>query len=221
MRNIYVKERLEALIKICKSVDSGGKNITTASKGTEREFFINQILSNVIAPPFRIGTGDITDSTGKRSGQCDLIIEYTHSISFPLISPRAPRLYFAEGVCAVIEIKSDLGRQWNEVQQSHEFVAQLKRRYSFFSFTSTRNINEILPEKIPYFVIGYRGWKKKETLKEKMMDLKIDGILVLESALYYGKEYEGEGSEALFAFLRSLQILTGEIMGAIPDYDAY
>jgi hypothetical protein len=76
-----------------------------------------------IAPPFRFGSGDITDASGNRSGQLDVVIEYGNSITFPNILPKTPRLYLAEGVCAVVDVKSALSTHWNEVTRSTAMAA--------------------------------------------------------------------------------------------------
>jgi hypothetical protein len=89
--------------------------------------YINLALSNVIAPPFRIGTGAITDIEGRISGQLDVVIEYQISVSLPLLLGDSPRLYLAESVCAVIEIKSDISSQWDEVVATAERVRSLQR----------------------------------------------------------------------------------------------
>lgn len=196
-------------------MDAGGSTLSAASKGAEREFFINMILSNVIAPPFRIGSGDITDASGHKSGQADIVIEYGNSISFPMIFPHAPRLYLAEGVCAIIEIKSDLNSQWDEVVRSHKEIAPLRRSYR------TMVTHGTLPDYVPHFAIGYRGWKKMETVESKAKELGLEGILVLDSALYYGEQQWGTGAESLFTFLKAIHSLTGKMISTTPNYAAY
>lgn len=215
MPNPHVTQRLSELLNLFRTVDAGGKTLSSASKGAEREFFIHHILSNVIAPPFRIGSGDITDVSGHRSGQSDIVIEYGNSISFPMLLPTSPRLYLAEGVCAVIEIKSDLSAQWDEVEQSRKALAPLQRDLSI-----NFSIGEF-SKNIPHFAVGYRGWKTQEKLKEKLEEQDMDGILVLDSGLYCGKMYQGVGVGSLFAFLMTLEYHTGRMISATPNYQAY
>jgi hypothetical protein len=33
----------------------------------------------------------------------------------------------------------------------------------------------------PFFAVGYRGWKTVETVKERLKDGPIDGILIIDS----------------------------------------
>lgn len=215
MQHPHLFKRLLEILNMCRCVDAGGSTLSAASKGAEREFFINNILYNVIAPPFRIGSGDITDSTGHKSGQADIVIEYGNSISFPMVLSCAPRLYLAEGVCAIIEIKSDLNSQWDEVVRSHNTISPLRRR---FASTITHGT---LPEYVPHFAIGYRGWKKRETIESKVKELGLEGILVLDSALFCGQQQQASGVESLYAFLMAIQRLTGKMLGAVPNYAAY
>jgi len=217
MPNNYLINRLECLLDISRSIHQAGNKLSSATIGIEREFFIENILKMVIAPPFRLGTGDITDSTGKRSGQMDLVVEYGNSISFPMISSEAPRLYLAEGVCAVIEIKSNLPNQWSQVVESYNNVVKLKKNESHKII-----IGGIPQKNIPYIVVGYEGWKTDNTLKEKIVELGIDGILVLDSGLYQSKEsYHGQGAAALFAFLAHLQQCLGSIINATTNFESY
>lgn len=216
MSNQHVMSRLQALLDFFSAVDSGGYTLSSALKGLERELFIHHALSHIIAPPFRIGSGDVTDLTGRRSGQLDIVIEYGNSISFPLVSAvNTPRLYLAEGVCAVIEVKSDLCGQWDDVLASFRSLQAIERTYAdWLSYGS-------MSPKIPFFAVGYRGWKTVETIEKKRQESGLDGILVLESGLFSGKKYQEAGPAALYAFFIALQELTGGLVSSLSDYKAY
>ena len=135
----------------CKTMMAGyeaGKQLSSATKGTERELFVQTLLTQVFSPAYRFGTGDITGIANQRSGQVDIVVESPYWYSLP-IHPNGPRLYMAEGVAAIIEVKSDLAAQWSEVKSTVESVKQVQRRYrkhlyddmakSFESFTSFLN----------------------------------------------------------------------------------
>lgn len=91
--------------------------------GSNREFFCNNFLSKVLPLKLSIGSGEIWDSEGNKTGQLDTII----------IREDAPKLtfgdrdtYIAEGIFAVIEIKSNLTRQkLNEAGNQLEKVKNL------------------------------------------------------------------------------------------------
>ena len=113
MQNSHVYQRLIGIQNILKGVHQAGVPMSAATKGQERAAFIDQFLSQVLPLPYRFGTGDATDLAGNRSGQLDVVVEYPFSPTLPLgVGPS--RLYLAEGVAAVIEVKSDAAGQWNE-----------------------------------------------------------------------------------------------------------
>ena len=216
MPNQHVLNRLQALLDFFSALDTGGHTLSSAMKGLERELFIQHALSYIIAPPFRIGSGDITDLSGQRSGQLDIVIEYGNSISFPLVSAaHTPRLYLAEGVCAVIEVKSDLSGQWEELLASHNRLKMIQRSYAdWMGYGNTL-------DQIPHFAVGYRGWKTVETLQRKLEQSGMDGLLVLDSRIFCGTKYQETGAASLYAFFVALQELTGGLMSVISDYKAY
>jgi hypothetical protein len=102
-----------------------------ASKGREREAFIHFFLSQILPSIPQFGCGDITDCNGQntqegegKSGQLDIVIECPFLPSLPSLGMR--RLYLAESVAAVIEVKSDVASQWDEVQRTAMKVKQLR-----------------------------------------------------------------------------------------------
>jgi hypothetical protein len=192
MRSNLLKERLSAIIDLLKAVHQGGSGMSAASVGYEREAVANALLGNVIAPPYRLGSGDILDSHGERSGQMDIVVERTPSISFPLVNGLHPRLYLAEGVAAVVEVKSDLPSQWHTIAESHERLVKLRRRYE----EGGVRIGEI-SEHIPYFVVGYKGWQEEETLRVKADCAKIAGVLSINPDKYCSRRENPERYECI------------------------
>ena len=106
MPNQHVINRLEAIRQVLLNAHRGGTGLTAPLVGAERESFINLVLRNVVPPPFRIGTGQIADASGRPSPQMDIVVEYANTMSFPLLQGNSARLYLAEGVCCAIEVKS-------------------------------------------------------------------------------------------------------------------
>ena len=150
--------------------------MSSATKGTERELFVEVFLKNVLPLGYRFGTGDITDVHSHRTGQIDLVVEHFTTPSFPLVGAAIPRLYLAEGVAAAIEVKSDLSSQWDEVVDTGRGVAQLQ-------LTSGAHV--------PYFAVGYRGWKQLDTLEKHACaatdaGARMTGVLCLDPPLFIG-----------------------------------
>jgi hypothetical protein len=82
-------------------------------------------------------------------------------------------------VGAVLEVKSDLSKKWDEVLQTAKAVSRLTRRPRVTGMYGGQP-----PTRIPLFAVGYTGWKSLETLEEKMQDGPIDGILVINPGLF-------------------------------------
>lgn len=77
----------------------------STSVGTAREFFINRLLNSILPSSLHIGTGKIIDAEGNESKQIDVVV---YDPRFPMLQTGGIGLYFAEGVIAVIEVKSTL-----------------------------------------------------------------------------------------------------------------
>lgn len=122
----FLKPRLEAIHKMLMAGFYGSGELSSASKGHERELFINTFLSQIFPPNYRFGNGDIIDGHNKKSGQVDIVIEYSNYMSFPYLFG-GPRLYLAEGVAAAIETKSNLCGQWDEALATASKVKELAR----------------------------------------------------------------------------------------------
>ena len=134
--------------------------------GSVREHFIRHVLENFLPKTVVVGQGEIVDSTGKRSGQQDIII---YRANFPVITLGAPiSTYLTEGVIAVIEVKSDIssgspselesacGRLWRVQQLSKVGVVSRGPRAEVERLQILANVKK--------YVVGYSGWKTKESL---------------------------------------------------------
>jgi hypothetical protein len=162
-----------------------GNPLSSASKGNEREAFINGFLSQVLPPHFRFGSGDATDQHGARSGQLDIVVEYPFVPSLPIVAGRSPRLYLAEGIVAVIEIKSNIASQWEEVEATASQLTILSRN---FDYPSGVSFGPRAGKKIPLYAVGYTGWKKFETVKKDLKSANgINGVLVIDQRHFAGR----------------------------------
>jgi hypothetical protein len=173
--NQHIRERLAAILRQLNAAHSGGSSLSSASKGIERESFTKRFLEQVLPSPYRFGTGDVTDSAGRLSGQIDVVIEHNSLPSFPMLTGDAVRLYLAEGVGAAVEVKSNLSTQWDEAIATGKKLGELVRPLG----------------PIPLFFVGYKGWKNLDTLAEHVLQARADGIavrgaLILDPPLYFG-----------------------------------
>jgi hypothetical protein len=185
MTSRVLLERLENVRKALMAGHAGGLDVSSHSMGRDRELFINLVLSNIISVPFRVGTGEIVDARDVVSKQCDIVIEYMNTLSFPNIYPSAARLYLAESVCAVIEVKSTIDQQWEHVRAAAEHLVTLERD------EGTAAVFQNPPPKVPFFAVGYRGWRGISSIKDNLSkvnasQLTVSGVLQLEPCMYVG-----------------------------------
>jgi hypothetical protein len=122
-----VLNRLAGIHKAMLSSYEAGNEMSSSTKGSERELFVHAFLSQALPTHYRLASGDIINAYGKRSGQIDIVVESTSHYSFP-VHANGPRLYLAEGVAAAIEVKSNIQKQWDEVERSVTALQQLRKR---------------------------------------------------------------------------------------------
>lgn len=249
-----LNSRIDAIFRVLDALYCGGANISSASKGNERELFVKYVLETVFPPHFRFTSGDVIDSHRNQTGQVDIVLEQARGYSFPM-AQTGPRLFLAENVAAVIEVKSDLSSQWDEVIATAEKVASIQRRYSSDNYgemiDSIENGNmRIAPTtdrdkiiagirnqaddpknkgkpRIYFFVVGFRGWKKDETVVEKLVPGVVDGIFQLDTRKFATRHGRAVGKEvitgtgSLLAFLHWLEISFFDIAERFPAYSEY
>jgi hypothetical protein len=90
-----------------------------------------------------------------------------------------PRLYLAEGVAAVLEIKSDLLGEWDAMKSTVKRLSELKRDLEGGFFDHEK------PTRIPFLPVGFEGWRDLSTLQQKALEPGIDGILVINNGPFY------------------------------------
>lgn len=184
--NQHLVQRLAGIQAILKAVYTAGATLSSATKGAERAAFIEQFLSKVLPPHYRFGDGDATDQDGRRSGQLDVVIEYPWLPSLPVVGATKPRLYLAEGIAAVIEVKSNLSNQWQEVLTTANQLERLRRKYGGGITAGWQPT-----ERIPLFAAGYTGWNTIDTLEQHLTDGPVDGILVIDPGLFVSTQEFG------------------------------
>jgi len=198
MVNKYLLSRLDGIRQMLIGGHTASSSLSSATKGNEREMFLNSFLKEVMPPPFRFGNGDATDSYGEKSGQLDIVVEYPFLPSLP--TPQSSsRLYLAESIATVIEVKSNLQSQWSDVLATASKLSCLRKNY-LTSMSFGEKPQPPFDKKIPLFAVGYTGWKNLGTVLEKLRDSDVAGILVIDSGIYASvKEFGGCSSERVFS----------------------
>jgi hypothetical protein len=219
--NQYVHDRMKAIQGILNSVHQAGASMSTASRGQERSAFIQEFLQAVMPTTYRFGSGDATDGAGHRSGQLDVVVENPFAPCVHL-GVGATRLYLAEGVAAVIEVKSDVANQWDEAVQTAQQLAPLSKSYSPWVGSSSQMSTVVMSpsgpvrvttggsmDRVPLFVVGYTGWKQMKTIESRLSSTpSMAGVLVIDSGIFVsGPEYgyhRVSGSWSLWHFITCL-----------------
>jgi hypothetical protein len=212
MPNKHIFQRLAGIQTQLIGLHGGGVTMSSATKGAEREDFISKFLAEVMPPPYRFGNGDISDQNGEKSGQVEIVVEYPFLPSLPMAGV-STRLYLAEGVAAVIEVKSSIDKQWEEVKRTATAVKRLERKFGATFSMGTRPQSQI-----PFFAVGYTGWKELETVKSKLENKDIDGILIIEDGMFVSNEnYQGitaRGPWALWGLIQCIHLAASTLKAA-------
>lgn len=220
MANRFVLERLKGIRLMLNGVHQANSGLSDATKGTERAAFIDRFLSGVLPAPFRFGSGDATDRSGERSGQLDVVVENAFCPSLPILGGGHGRLYLAEAVAAVIEVKSNVQKQWGQVLQTAKQLEPLRREFRAYAYVGSKPTG-----RIPFFVVGYEGWRKQDSLIAKLREGAIDGILVIDGELFArGKHFDhirSSGEAALWGFICCLHQATNSLKQNTPQLNEY
>jgi hypothetical protein len=109
--------------------------------------------------------------------------------SFPLPTGGGLRLYPAEAVGTAIEVKSDIAAQWDEVVRKANTLAMLRQQLGGASVDDSTGAETVMvhppqDEPIPFYAVGYEGWKTPERVKEHLQDTPLDGILIIKPQIF-------------------------------------
>lgn len=214
--NPSIATRLAGIRAMLMGAYRAGTIMSAASRGTERATFVDKFLCEVLTPQYRFGDGDATDVAGSRSGQLDVVVEYPWIPSLPVVGSNRPRLYLAEGIAAVIEVKSNIASQWEEVERTSKQLKKLERRYGSGMTSGFRP-----PKQIPLFAVGYTGWKTLSTVQERLGDGLVEGILVIESGIFVSVPvFQGvtaQGDWSLWGLIACLHQATSVLSSTATD----
>jgi hypothetical protein len=220
MPNQFLVQRLAGIQQILMGVYRAGVPMSSATKGQERAAFVDQFLAEVFPRPHRFGSGDATDRSGARSGQLDVVVEYPFCPTLPL-GAGASRLYLAEGVAAVVEVKSNVAAQWSEILDTSNQLSTLTR-----AFGATMVIGRAPGARIPLFVAGYSGWKQVDTIQQHLQAAaNVSGVLIVDNGLFVSQPDFGgitaTGPLALWGLITSLYQCVASLQAAVNDPIGY
>jgi hypothetical protein len=207
--------------------------MSTATRGQEREAFVDLLLRGCLPQPYRFGSGEVTDAHDAVSGQIDVVIEHPLFPSLPLLGTSQHRLYPIEAVAIAIEVKSSESQFSDALETMRKFRAlnsdaewpRGHAPYNRFDKLGTGTPTSF-PDRIAFAIVLYRGWAQGDTLARRCETDEVDVVLQLDPPMFYSRKYRGtataklvEGPAALAAFLF---VVTEEIRGLSHwDTDMY
>lgn len=227
--NEQLRARLKGIQQVLMAHHRATALLPNAAKGSEREVLVREFLERVFPAPYRFGSGAITDADGQVSGQLDIIVEWPFFASFP--APLgSQRLYLAESVAFVIEVKSDLIAQWDQVEKTVQQLRRLHRQWrAHIALNSTRMDFEFFgptASRIPSVAVGFTGYTTIAALEKRLLETpeeqRPDFTLVIESGAYVGGlAPPAAGEEGLFAFCADCSLLARNVLFAEPNLATY
>jgi hypothetical protein len=141
------------------------------------------------------------------------------------------RLYLAESVAAVIEVKSNLYSQWPEVERTMAAVKPLQRDlvepYRWVGVTLPDCMQPLQNQPtIPCYVVAYMGHATIDGLRRRLNSTdetrRPDGALVIESGCFVGRTGTANGAAGLFAFVTELVAQVNLILETVyPNTRSY
>lgn len=224
--NHFLVTRLEGIQAALMAHHRGGMAMPNATKGAERESFVRDYLEGLFPAHFRFGTGSITDISGHQSGQADIVVEYPFLPSFPMPGSDE-RLYLAESVVAVIEVKSDLAAQWDQIRKSAAGLHPLRRRWTGTTTVSGASVGfgGATESRVPYIAVGYQGFRSIESLQHRLATTaeneRPDAALVVESGVFVGQIGQAFGRVGLYGLAIQLMHMMRQVTSADFDIGAY
>lgn len=220
------------------------------NKGASAEAAFREALSRFLPRRLTIGHGEIIDTYGARSAQCDLVVATDHHPNWVRVDE--PALFLIEGVAAGAEIKALLTTDHlaASIQNCGRF-RQLRPRWGGQAevLGSDEDIQRFYRNP-PYFVFAYESQLTIETIAERVAATHniadgrrgeaIDGVFVLDRGYVlnfgYGRSafvaQDGEGERLkgffhddqeppLLALMRWLPLVLAAPMSQLPILSQY
>jgi hypothetical protein len=226
--NEALRARLRGIREILMAHYGASALLPSAAKGSERETLVREFLQRVFPVQYRFGSGAVADAAGLTTGQLDIVVEFPFFASFPAPGG-GERLYVAESIACVGEVKSDLATQWPQVEQTTAKVRPLRRKWRrHLQIDPTSGFSEVGPSisRVPLVAVGFKGFASVASLKKRMEetpeDQRPDCALIVESGAYVA--YSGQvtdGEEGFFAFCADLSYFMRNVLMAEPDLIAH
>ena len=130
------------------------------------------------------------------------------------------RLLLAESVALVIEVKSDLSAQWDQIRHTVRRVKELTRQMNV-----VMTIGDGPSATIPCVAVGYTGHATVDGLLQRLETTperdRPDGALVIESGCFVWPGMSAWGPIGLYGLCMAINVLLSQIGFAAPDLSSY
>ncbi|HEY1976377.1 MAG TPA: DUF6602 domain-containing protein [Candidatus Baltobacteraceae bacterium] len=231
MPNRFLLQRLAGIQAALVGAHQASSGMSSNTTGAERQEFIESFLRNVLPTIYRFGTGDATDLNGAISGQLDVVVESPFAPTLPNVGLGSTRLYLAESIAAVIEVKSDISKQWTQAIKTAAKLAPLRRTYTSSIRMTDSSIRlgagpVTTTDAIPLFVAAFTGWTTMASLTSALSGAAdISGILIIDAGLFASSSAFGgvtaTGPSALWELICALDAAVNKIQMASIEPKAY
>lgn len=174
------------------AMKQGGKH--AGERGLRIEQVLIEFLREHLPPRYGVARGEVVDSRGRVSRQCDVVV-YDALHAPMLLSNEISRVFPAECVFAVIEVKSNLAR--DALAKAVEVVVgvkELDRSAVVAQHGGHRMLHGIVANPVPFgAVFALSGMDMQRTLVPALDEfqghvrpvLRVDCVCVLDAALAY------------------------------------
>jgi hypothetical protein len=219
---------LKAIQYILMAHHAAGASFPSAAKGSERETLIREFFAKVQPNLTRFGSGSVIDSYGFQSGQLDIVAEFPFFPSFP--TPASDeRMYLAESVSFVVEVKSNIGGQWSQIESTTEKVRSLRRNWrGHLEFAAgSLAIHDASISRIPIVAIGFEGFSSIEAIEKRLASTdeqrRPDAVLVINNGIYINTltNRRASGEQGLLALCADMTYFALNVLAAQPNFDGY
>ncbi len=164
----YFRKRQRELYGAYKTSAALGHSV---AKGNERELIASQFLSQHMPPAVEVSQGILVDQdtvdftllTQMTSPQLDLLLVISNLPQLTLYG--GSKIFFAESVIAVIEVKTELSSsEIDRILQHCRKVKERKRQVFGMYWRESNDLTTGPSDKVPYYVVAFDSSKNAQEI---------------------------------------------------------
>lgn len=152
-------------------------------RGGHREELCREFLEAFLPRRFSIGRGQVFDTFGHVSQECDIVI--WDDQNYPRLPERGHNLFFAESVRCVVEVKT----RWS----TDEWKDTLQK---------TKSVRDLMPSHAAYGGLTQRVTHLEHQVAALLMGTELDGLLVMPPHIAYAAVFLDGGANVDVSILK-------------------